>query len=174
MLPKKSKKAKKIKETCIYIFKVGKRKGEECGKTCRGDYCFRHKEIYLIKKKENDTKYNEKRYEKLRNKTLEKKIDNLQIYGKINKKFISIKKRKLQRLKEMIHLTKNKYYSCQKLLDPDFNAPQGYKDYMVINFEEKGNIEQIKEKYYQEINNLVKKGKILEKTIKKLEKILEE
>lgn len=57
---------------CKYKFISGKRKGQECGKECNGDYCLKHKN--QIDKKCNATEFSAKNVKLKDNKTKDKNI----------------------------------------------------------------------------------------------------
>jgi hypothetical protein len=37
---------------CIYVFKIGKKKGQTCGRSCKNTYCGRHNPITMEKKRD--------------------------------------------------------------------------------------------------------------------------
>lgn len=117
------------KKYCIYKIQRGKRKDEKCGKVCRGNFCFLHKKEYLENKAKKDKIYNEKKCEKLRLKTIEKNLNSLPSKRGKKKKVYNLHKerKKLNDMNYDIRGYKNRIYGCKLVLDPNFEAPDGYK-----------------------------------------------
>lgn len=108
----------KTSKKCQYKIQRGEKKGEKCGRSCQGKFCFAHTEKNIQYQK----KYNDKRNEEDRDKSLEKKIKKIE-QGKISLPDRTVIMKKITDLDIQRTEVRQIGYGCFMAIDPKYTPP---------------------------------------------------